>query len=287
MEIGTHVGDPRTAQLQRTWGCPTPVHNSNACPGPDCSPGTALRHSAGAAVHLLQYPAVGRCQVVTGRLVRIDTHRNRIPLLAGTAAALWAAAIALTIAIANASGPPAIDTGIADPVHAWALDNPWAVSLARMFALMGSGAVLFPITVVVVLVLLRNHRWWALWVAACGIGGLVISQVVKRTIDRQRPVWPDPFEAPDSFSFPSGHTMAGIYGWVVFGIVALYLLRGPWNRIVGVALIAFGVLMGPSRVVFGVHWPTDVLGGWLYASAWVLTVTALLLWRRYRIAPGT
>jgi undecaprenyl-diphosphatase len=81
--------------------------------------------------------------------------------------------------------------------------------------------------------------------------------------------------------------MAGIYGWVVFGIVALYLLRGPWNRIVGVALIAFGVLMGPSRVVFGVHWPTDVLGGWLYASAWVLTVTALLLWRRYRIAPGT
>ena len=89
----------------------------------------------------------------------------------------------------------------------------------------------------------------------------VISQVVKRTIDRQRPVWPDPFEAPDSFSFPSGQHHGGIYGWVVFGIVALYLLRGPWNRIVGVALIAFGVLMGPSRVVFGVHWPTDVLGG--------------------------
>ena len=203
------------------------------------------------------------------------------------AAALWAAAVILTAVVANAAGPPAIDTAIADPLHTWAMNNLWAVSLARFFALMGSGAVLFPITVVVVLALLRNHRWWALWVASCGLGGLLISQVVKRTVDRQRPVWPDPFEALTSPSFPSGHAMAGIYGWVVFGVVAWFLLRRPWNRIVGTALILFGVLMGPSRVVFGVHWPTDVLAGWLYASAWVLTMASLLLWRRYRIAPGT
>ena len=203
------------------------------------------------------------------------------------AGALWAAAIALTAAVANTGGPPAIDTAIADPVHTWAVASPWAVSVARFFALMGSAAVLFPITVVVVLALLRNHRWWALWVASCGLGGLFISQVVKRTVDRQRPVWPDPFEALTSPSFPSGHAMAGIYGWVVFGIVALFLLRGPWNQIVGITLVTFGILMGPSRVVLGVHWSTDVLAGWLSAGAWVLTMGSLLLWRRYRIAPGT
>lgn len=211
----------------------------------------------------------------------------RPPVLAGIAAGLWAAAIALAVLVANASAVPAVDTGISDPVHAWALDNEWSVNPARLFALMGSGKILFPITVLVVVgLVLRKHRWWASWVALACLGGLLISETVKNLVDRQRPDWPGPFETLTSPSFASGHAMAGIYGWVVFGVVALSLLREPWNRIAAGALMTFGVLTGPSRVVLGVHWPTDVLEGWLLAAAWVLTISAALLWWPQRIAPG-
>lgn len=211
----------------------------------------------------------------------VEPRSQPRPLMLGSlAAVVWAVALALTLGIANSSTVPSIDATISDKLDTFSHANEWVVPIARFFALMGSGAVLFPITVAVVLALIRHHRWWAAWVAACGLGGLLISQTVKRTVDRERPQWPAPFDSLDSASFPSGHSMAGIYGWVVFGVVALMLLRHPWNRVVGSALITFGVLMGPSRAFLGVHWPTDVLAGWLFATAWVLTVSAALLWWR-------
>ncbi len=202
--------------------------------------------------------------------------------LAGMAAVLWASAALLTAVVVGASATPAVDATISDGLDTFAHANEWVATVARFFAIMGSGLVLFPITVAVVLLLARHHRWWSLWVAACGLGGLLISETVKIAVERQRPQWPDPFETLDSPSFPSGHSMAGIYGWVVFGVVALCLLPRPWNRVAGIGLITFGVLMGPSRALLGVHWPTDVLAGWLYAGAWVLTVGAVVLWWRSR-----
>jgi len=213
-------------------------------------------------------------------------QRHPSPLtLAGVAGVLWASAALLTAFVVGAAGTPAMDATVSGGLDVFAHANGWIVPLARFFALMGSGLVLFPITVAVVLVLLRQHPWWAAWVAACGLGGLLISQTVKRAVDRQRPQWPDPFETLDSASFPSGHSMAGIYGWVVFGVVALCLLSPPWNRAAGIGLITFGVMMGPSRALLGVHWPTDVLAGWLFAGAWVMTAGAVIVWWRSRVGP--
>lgn len=187
---------------------------------------------------------------------------------------LWLAAFGLTAAIVGA-GVPAADLAIADTLHTFAVENMWLAWLARVFAALGSGFVLAPLTVVVVVGLYRKHRWYAVWVAACGIGGIVISQTVKRLVGRPRPVWESPLHELASPSFPSGHSMAGIYGYVAFGIVAWALGK----RALGVALMTLGLLMGPSRVVFGVHWPSDVLAGWLFASAWICTVTAVLWWQ--------
>lgn len=192
------------------------------------------------------------------------------------AVVLWLCALALTLYIANVSGVPAIDLAIAEPAHAFAVANAWSVWIARFFAAMGSGFVLAPLTVGVVVALwVRGQRWWSLFLGAAGLGGILISQGVKRLVDRQRPVWDNPLNELTSPSFPSGHAMAGIYGYFAFGIVAWFLI----NRALGVVLMVFGLLMGPSRVMFGVHWPTDVLAGWLFAGAWLCTVAALLWWR--------
>lgn len=194
--------------------------------------------------------------------------------LAAAAVGLWTAALLLTVVIAQA-GVPAVDQRLADGLHTFAVQNLWLAWAARVFAALGSGFVLFPLTVIVVLGLWRRHRWFAVWVAACGLGGIAISQTMKRLVDRQRPVWENPLHELSSPSFPSGHSMAGVYGYVVFGIVAWALGR----RSLGVGLMVLGLLMGPSRVVFGVHWPSDVLAGWLFAAAWICTVTAVLWWR--------
>lgn len=191
------------------------------------------------------------------------------------AAALWVGALSLTYSVAHLSATPEVDLSIASSAHQFAVNNPWSQWITRFFAAMGSGFVLAPLTVGVVVALwVRGQRWWSVWLAAAGVGGILISQTVKRMVDRQRPIWDSPLHELSSPSFPSGHAMAGIYGYLAFGVVAWCL----GNRALGGVLMAFGILMGPSRVVFGVHWPSDVLGGWLYASAWLCTVTAVLLW---------
>jgi undecaprenyl-diphosphatase len=196
-------------------------------------------------------------------------------VLAALAVGLWLAALGLGLFIANLATVPTADLRIALALHDLAHQQRWLVGTATFFAIMGSAVVLTPLTVGVVVVLARRgHRWWAMWVAACGMGGWMISQTVKHLVDRQRPEWPDPFAVLTTPSFPSGHSMAGIYGYVVFGIVALALLPRRWP---GIAVIVFGMLMGPSRVLLGVHWPTDVLMGWLLAGAWVCTAAAIVL----------
>jgi undecaprenyl-diphosphatase len=208
------------------------------------------------------------------------TARRTPWLLAALAVSFWLAALLLARAVL-AQPPSAVvswDVQIATDLHNFVHGQQWVVWVAKVFAVMGSGFVLVPLTIAVVVVLARSgFPWWAAWVGACGMGGWMISQGVKNAVDRQRPVWPDPFEVLTSPSFPSGHSMAGVYGYVVFGIVALALLPRRWP---GVALITFGMLMGPSRVLLGVHWPSDVLMGWLLGGAWICTTGALVLWVR-------
>lgn len=192
------------------------------------------------------------------------------------AAALWLCALSLTVWIASLTEVPSVDLRLATAAHEFALDNQSLVWFARFFAAMGSGFVLAPLTVGVVVALwVRGQRWWSVWLAAAGLGGILISQTVKRLIDRPRPVWDNPLHELTSPSFPSGHSMAGVYGYLAFGVVAWFLV----NRALATVLVVFGLLMGPSRVFFGVHWPTDVLAGWLFAGAWLCTVTAVLWWR--------
>jgi len=171
------------------------------------------------------------------------------------------------------------DQSIGQSLFGFAREHPAVADLTSVWHTLGSPKVLLPIVVVVVITLLATRHWgFACFLIATSVGGVLIAEVVKHSVERDRPVWSDPIFTETGFSFPSGHAMAGIYAWAVFGIIAIYLIRGRLGAILGWVLIVFGILMGPSRIFLGVHWTSDVVAGWLLALGWVLIVSSAAIW---------
>ncbi|MCI0384234.1 phosphatase PAP2 family protein [Streptomyces sp. CNQ085] len=130
--------------------------------------------------------------------------------------------------------------------------------------------------VTVVWLVLRGARRPALWLSAAAIAGALLQQALKALFDRDRPRWSDPVDSADFAALPSGHAMTaaltcGLLLW-------LAQLRGA-GRPVRLALLWVGAAsvagVGFTRVYLGVHWPTDVVVGWLLGFA-VAAVTAAL-----------
>ena len=161
----------------------------------------------------------------------------------------------------------------------------WLVSPADSLGLatrdLGTGAVV----VVAVALLWRPHRLWAQWLMWSAIVGFAVQNIVKELVGRERPAWSESAFHPLTASFPSGHAMSGVTMWVVLGTILLVApVGGRLPRIVGVLALAVGLLMGPSRLVLGVHWPSDVLGGWLLGGAVVCGTAAAVRWFAVRRA---
>lgn len=156
----------------------------------------------------------------------------------------------------------------------------WLVSPADSLGLatrdVGTGAVV----VIAVALLWRPHRLWAQWLMWSALVGFALQNIVKELVGRERPAWSESAFHPLTASFPSGHAMSGITTWVVLGVILLVApVGGRLPRVVGALALAVGFLMGPSRLVLGVHWPTDILGGWLLGGAVVCGCAAAVLRR--------
>jgi undecaprenyl-diphosphatase len=162
-----------------------------------------------------------------------------------------------------------VDAQARAAVHS--LASPALTVLMRLATLMGSWAWLTAVTVVGLLLLRRLGaipRARLLLVAV--IGTLVLENGLKLLVRRARP---DPYFGtvlPVSYSFPSGHALDSfVIYFTLVTLVAPYLAVRA-ERIAlfaGSALLV--LLIGMSRVYLGVHWPSDVLGGWAVGAAWL------------------
>lgn len=103
----------------------------------------------------------------------------------------------------------------------------------------------------------------ALWAL---VSSHLVVQVLKRSIGRERPRMPGGFvflvEPEDKFSLPSGHSAAGIALALPIGVAV--------GGVIGVVIIAIGLSIGVSRVFLGVHYPGDVVVGWMLGAIAVL-----------------
>jgi len=116
------------------------------------------------------------------------------------------------------------------------------------------------------------HSAWLLVLVV--VGGTLITQVLKALFRRPRPeLWVGSGHRPTSFSFPSGHSTISLCFFGVLIWLGLKFLKTPLARVGWTILMLFSILMiGLSRIYFGVHYPTDVVGGFIAGSFWLITV---------------
>jgi membrane-associated phospholipid phosphatase len=155
---------------------------------------------------------------------------------------------------------------------------PWLVTIAKVFAALGSGAIGFATAVVVGAAFLVAKRYWAAltWTVMAVIAQ-VLSSVTKELVDRTRPL--DGLAFEPSASFPSGHAMvSGAAMGIGLAIIAgrLWPDRNWLFLIIGTI---YAVAMALSRTYLRVHWLTDVVGGLLFGAAVVLGLCAIAMHR--------
>ncbi|WP_245194673.1 phosphatase PAP2 family protein [Kitasatospora phosalacinea] len=207
-------------------------------------------------------------------------------LLAAVAAfAVAAVPTALLLVLIESHWPPLhrLDSGAAGHLHATVREHPAVLSALRTL----SNGVWDPLTmrllVAAAVVWLLWRRAWrlAVWAAATVAASGLIGWAVKAAVARARPALPDPVAHAPGFSFPSGHAMTAATCCAVLLLVFSPVLRPPW-RWAARGLAGLSVLgVGFTRVALGVHWASDVLGGWLLGLALVAaTAWAFEGWRR-------
>jgi membrane-associated phospholipid phosphatase len=99
-------------------------------------------------------------------------------------------------------------------------------------------------------------------------------------VQRVRPDLLPPLEIEPGYSFPSGHSALSMVAYGIFALLVVHSsLARPVKCVVITLLGALVLLVGLSRVYLGVHYPSDVLGGWLSGAAIVLLFEALV-WSR-------
>jgi membrane-associated phospholipid phosphatase len=199
-------------------------------------------------------------------------NRKGITELAGsTGLGAWIAFAVLTVVVVNAHGAPQfLDEGLLQ----WSIGHRPAVVVAVARGLTSTGTGVVPFVLVVLSAAwaagrtARQRLIAALLGAACLGAGQAVRYGVMELVARDRPPRSHWLTYASGWSYPSGHSTTSS---LAAGLVILALnVRAPRGRTpLCVAVACWGVLVGFTRVYLGVHWFTDVLGGWLFTVGWL------------------
>lgn len=234
----------------------------------------------------LPYAGAALVLLGLGLVIAIRNRRARPALLEllltrGAVLAVIAVSVgALADQVAEGDGLTSFDR----PVWQWFVDHRtgFLTGLAKTVTTVGSTLSMGVLAGIAVIVLwVRGRRPDAVVIAVVALGAGLLVRVGKTIVGRVRPPVAERLVDETNQSFPSGHSLASMAILGVLVIVLVRLIPSPGGRIaVRTVAVLFIALIGLSRLYLGVHWSTDVLGGWLTGAGWlVLCLTVRRLWR--------
>jgi undecaprenyl-diphosphatase len=148
----------------------------------------------------------------------------------------------------------------------------WMAAAARDISSLGGTTLLMSLTAGTAGFLFLCDRRRAMWlVLLAPATGTLASVVLKVLFARPRPAIVPHLETVTSYSFPSGHSMLSAIVYLTLGaLVAGLLPRRSQKVYVMLAAVTITLLVGTSRMLLGVHYPTDILAGWSAGAAWAV-----------------
>lgn len=155
----------------------------------------------------------------------------------------------------------------------------WLILLMQGISWIGGGVQRY---IIVTILTVALWRWWG-WGAALAMGLTTLvsaftSEVLKAYFARLRPDFDPHLDFVSSAAYPSGHANNAAVVYILF-IMLVPQARHPGWQLAAAAMI---IVTGLSRIMLGVHWPTDVIGGWMLGTSFALMAAAVIAYRRHQ-----
>jgi len=125
--------------------------------------------------------------------------------------------------------------------------------------------------------LIIRKNWTEFFTTLTSIGGgILLNLLLKNIFLRQRPDFPNAFYHESGYSFPSGHAMMSVLFYGIMSYLVIKIIKGwKWKVSMTIGALTLILLIGLSRIALGVHYLTDVLGGWSAGLTWLITCILL------------
>jgi undecaprenyl-diphosphatase len=165
------------------------------------------------------------------------------------------------------------DQVVREWVHSYA--SPSMTRAMNAISLLGYNVLIVELLVALAVFAKLQWRRAALWLTVAMTGSLALDLTLKYIYHRTRPTAYFGM-APHSYSFPSGHALCSFcfYG-VLAGLLSARTRPLAWRLLIWFTAAALVIAIGLSRIYLGVHYPSDVIAGYLAATVWVGTIIVL------------
>lgn len=155
----------------------------------------------------------------------------------------------------------------------------WLISVMYWVSWIGGGVQRY---IIVAILTVALWRWWG-WGAALAMGlttlvSAMTSEVLKAYFGRVRPDLVPQLDIINNAAYPSGHANNAAVVYILFIMLVPQARHPGWQLAAAMMIIVTGL----SRIMLGVHWPTDVIGGWMLGTAFAFMAAAVIAFRQHQ-----